>query len=236
MKTKVALLAAGKHHTGREDANGSRMTRKRKCGRELLLEEVLEGLAGVAVAGRRGVAVHGRLLRVGGGRGVLLHGHAEFVELAIVARVFGGNALRDGLGALKLRAAIEEAALLAAMQLKIALGAGAAGVETVGEHRAAIGAATPRHRADHARRPRTELIRARTALRRLAVVRPFFLFALFCIAVTAVTILAIHKRLHTAQREKPTQGLSPRKREWGRALFRQALKASLPFFASLTLR
>src|SRR5216683_213609 len=61
--------------------------------------------------GRRG----GRssLLRVGGWRGVFLHGGAKFVEGAVVLRVLGGDALRNRLRAFKLRAAVEETALLA---------------------------------------------------------------------------------------------------------------------------
>jgi len=84
----------------------------------LLLEEVLEGLAGVVVTrrgsrGGRGVA----LLRVRSGGGVFLHGGAEFVKGAVVLGVLGGDALGNRLGALKLRGAIEETTLLAAMQL-----------------------------------------------------------------------------------------------------------------------
>src|SRR5713226_1047956 len=130
----------------------------------LLLEKVLEGLAGVVVArrGRRG----GRssLLRVGSGCGVFFHGGAKFVEGAVVLRVFGCNALRNRLRAFKLRAAVEEAALFATVQLESALGTLAIGVEAAGEHRAAIGTARAGHGADHARRSRTELIGARTAL------------------------------------------------------------------------
>src|ERR1700724_3308680 len=69
--------------------------------RQLLLEEVLEGLAGVVVArrgsrGGRGVA----FLRVGGRGGVFLDGGAEFVESAVVLSVLGREALGNGLGAL----------------------------------------------------------------------------------------------------------------------------------------
>src|SRR6266478_6456592 len=46
-------------------------------------------------------------------------------------------------------------------------------------------------------RARAKLIGARAALRRLAVVRPVLLILLFRVAITAVTILSIHKRLRT---------------------------------------
>ena len=74
-------------------------------------------------------------------RGVFFNGHAEFVKLAIVLRVLGSDALGNGLGALELRAGIEEAALLAAVQFKLALGTFAVGVEAGSQDRAAIGAA-----------------------------------------------------------------------------------------------
>src|ERR1700719_4856938 len=95
----------------------------------LLLEEVIEGLAGIVVArrgsrGGRAVA----LLRVGGGRGVFLHGGAEFVEGAVVLGVLGRDALRNRLGAFKLSGAIEETALLAAMELQSAFWTLAGGV------------------------------------------------------------------------------------------------------------
>ena len=165
----------------------------------LLFEEILEGLAGVVVArrGRRG----GRssLLRVRGGRGVFFHGGAKFVEGAVVLCVLGSDAFGNRLRAFKLRAAVEEAALFATVQLESALGALAVGVEAAGEHCAAIGTARACHGADHARRSRSELIGARTALRRLAVVRAFLLVLLFRVAIAAVTILSIHKRLHTPE-------------------------------------
>src|SRR5206468_7721758 len=53
---------------------------------------------------------------------LFLNGHAKFVERAVVAGVLGRDALANRLGALELRASIEEAALLAAMQFELALG------------------------------------------------------------------------------------------------------------------
>jgi hypothetical protein len=163
----------------------------------LLFEEILEGLAGVVVArrGRRGGV--SSLLCVGGGGGVFLDRCAKFVEGAVVLRILGCDALWDGLGAFKLRAAVEETALFATVQLESALGTLAIGVEAAGEHRAAIGTARACDGADHARRARAELIGARTALRRLAVMRAFLFVLLFRVAITAVTILSIHKRLRT---------------------------------------
>jgi hypothetical protein len=165
----------------------------------LLLEKVLESLTRVVVArrGRRGGV--GSLLCVGGGGGVFFDRCTKFIEGAVVLRILGCDALWDGLGAFKLRAAVEEAALFATVQLESALGALAVGVEAAGEHCAAIGTARACHGADHARRSRAELIGARTALRRLAVVRAFLLVLLFRVAIAAVTILSIHKRLHTPE-------------------------------------
>jgi hypothetical protein len=167
--------------------------------RDLLLKQVLEGLAGVAVARRRRGAIAvaaGALLGVRSWRGVFFYGGAEFVERAVVADVLGRDALLDWLRALKLRAGIEEAALLATVQLEAAFGALAIGIEAVAEYGAAIGAARAGDRADHARGARAELIGlAGTARRRLAIFATLSLILFFRIAVSAMTILAIHKRL-----------------------------------------
>ena len=165
----------------------------------LLLEEVFEGLTGIVVArrGRRG----GRssLLCVGRWCGVLFNGGAKFIERAIVLGVLGRDAVGNRLRALKLRAAVEETALLATMQFKSALGTLTFGIKAAGEHGTAIGATRACNGANHARRARTELIGARTTLRRLAVMRAVFLVLLFRVAITAVIILSIHKRLHTPE-------------------------------------
>jgi len=134
-------------------------------------------------------------LGVGGGSGIFFYGHAEFVELAIILCVFGSDALGDGLRALELGAGIEEATLLATVKLELALRTLPIGVETGGEDGAAIGAAAARNGADHARGARAELIGARPALRRLAILALLPFCAFFRVAVTAVTVLAIHKRL-----------------------------------------
>src|SRR6266478_2211516 len=165
----------------------------------LLLEEILKGLAGVVVARRRGRRRRNLGgLGVGSGSGIFFNGGAEFVELAVVLRVFWRDAFRDRLRTLKLCSGIEKAALLAGVQLELALGALTVGIEAGRQHRAAIGAARARHGADHAGRARPELIAARTALRRLAIVRFFFLLLLFRVAIPAVTVLSIHKRLRPA--------------------------------------
>jgi hypothetical protein len=133
-------------------------------------------------------------LGVGCGSRVFFDGHAELVELAIVLGVFRSDAFGDGLRTLELGAGIEEATLLAAVKLKLAFGTLAVGIEAGSENSAAIGASTARNGTDHARRARAELIGARTALRRLAFVFLFFV-AFLRVAVAAMTVLSIHKRL-----------------------------------------
>jgi hypothetical protein len=81
----------------------------------LAFEEILEGLAGVAVAGRGGGGGRGSLLGVGGWSGVFFYRGPNFVEGAIIFCVLGSDALGNGLGALELGARVEEAALLAAV-------------------------------------------------------------------------------------------------------------------------
>jgi len=161
----------------------------------LFLEEVFEGLAGVARARRRRSDGAGGL-RVGSGRGVFLDGHAKFVEGAGVLGVFGGDARANWLRALELCAGIEKAALLAAVEFELALGTLAVRIETRGEDSAAIGTAGAGDGPDHARGARAELVgAARAARRRLLFVRALALLTFFGIAVAAMTILTIHKRL-----------------------------------------
>src|SRR5215831_5027750 len=161
----------------------------------LLLEEVFESLAGVTGTRRSGCAGTGGL-RVRCRRGVLFDGHPKFVELAMVLGVFGGDAFLNRLRAFELRAGVEEAALLATMQFELALGALAIGIETRGEDSAAIGTAGPGDRPHHPRGARPELVGAAGAAGwRFFFVRAIALLTLLRIAVTAMTILAIHKRL-----------------------------------------
>jgi hypothetical protein len=71
----------------------------------------------------------------------------------------------------------------------------------VGEDCAAVGAASAGYGADHARGARAELIGTWAALRGLAIVAVitiaglFFFFVLLGIAVAAMAVLSIHKRL-----------------------------------------
>jgi hypothetical protein len=134
-------------------------------------------------------------LSVGSGGGVLFDGHAELVEFAVVLRVLGSDAFGDWLRALELGARIEEAALLATVKLELALGTFAIGVETGGEDGTTVGTSAAGDGAYHARGARAELIGARTALWRFAVVTLFPFFAFFRVAVAAMTVLSIHKRL-----------------------------------------
>ena len=179
------------------------MGRPRNGRAGLLLEQVFEGLARIGWTARNRLRKSGgnlRRLLIGGGSGVLLDGGAEFVELAIVLAVFGSDAFRDRLRAFKLRAGIEKAALFAAMKFGVALGAGAFGVETRGEDRAAIGAAGASDGADHARSAGTEMIvlSAGTALWGLTFGARLLFF--IGIAIAAMTVLTIHKILRTLAR------------------------------------
>ena len=163
---------------------------------KLFLEKVLEGLAGVVGSrrGSNGSGSHLSRLGVGGRSGVFFDGHAKLIKLAVVLCVLGSDAFGDGLRALELGAGIEEAALFAAVKLKLAFGTLAVGVEAGGKNGAAVGTAAARDCADHSWRARAELIGARTALRRLPLML-FFLIAFFRVAVAAMTVLSIHKRL-----------------------------------------
>jgi len=162
---------------------------------ELLLEEILESLASVIGARGRGGSVP-RGLRVGSRRGVLFDGHPKFVEGAIVLGILVGDAFFNRLRAFELRAGVEEAALLATMQLELTLRTFDIGIETRGEDSTAIRTAGARYSSDHARGARAELIgTARAAGWRLLFVRALALLTLLRIAVTAMTILTIHKRL-----------------------------------------
>ena len=140
----------------------------------LLLKKIFKGLASIGWTA-------GSWLRKGGGdlcglligrwRGIFFDGGAKFIELTVVLAVLGSNALGNRLGAFKLRAGIEEAALLAAMELGVALWTGAGGVESRDENRTAIGAACAGYGADHSGGAGPEMIvlASRSALRRFAL-------------------------------------------------------------------
>jgi len=166
----------------------------------LLLEQILERLSRIERP-RGGRRFRGNLggLRVGCGRRVLLHRHPEFVEVAIVLGILRRYARRHRLRAFELCASIKEPALLAAMQLETTLRTFALGIEARHQHRSTIRAASPRYRADHARRSRPQVIGrpTRSTLGWFAILSFsfFVLFLLFGLTIAAVTVLAIHKRL-----------------------------------------
>jgi len=114
----------------------------------------------------------------------------------MVLGVLGGDALFNRLRAFELRASIEETALLAAVQLELALGTFAVGIKTRGEDGATIGAARAGDGSHHARCAGAELVGAARAARwRFFFVRALALLTFLRVAVTAMTILTIHKRL-----------------------------------------
>jgi len=115
----------------------------------------------------------------------------------LILDVLGSNAFRDGLRAFELNAGIEEAALFAGVQFELAFGAGTVGIETGGENRTAVGAAAAGDRADHAGGAGAELIGAAgSAGRGLSVMMNFLLLVVFFrVAIPAVAVLSIHKRL-----------------------------------------
>lgn len=116
---------------GNAPASESGRYRVKESKAGLLLEEVLERLAGVIGTRRSGRAGAGGLgVRSGGG--VLFDGHAKLVELAMVLGILGGDAFFNRLGALELRARVEKAALLTAMQFELALRAFTIRIETRG--------------------------------------------------------------------------------------------------------
>src|SRR5208337_389620 len=85
------------------------------------------------------------------------------------------------------------------MQLAIAFGALALGVEARDKHRATIGTSRACDRAYHPGRPRAQMIAsaARAALRRFALmpILLLVLLLLFRLVIAAMAVLAIHKCL-----------------------------------------
>src|SRR5713226_4396786 len=139
--------------------------------RYLLLEQIFKSLAGVIRARRRhGYRACGSRLRVGGWGCIFFHGHAKFIKFTAVLRVFRGEALRDRLRTFKLRSGIKKPALLATVQLKLALGTCSVGIESRRKHGAAIGTTRSGHRSYHARGPRSELIGSARPARRWPLV------------------------------------------------------------------
>src|SRR2546428_188094 len=122
-------------------------------------------------------------------RSIFFNGHAEFVKGTGVLCVLRRDAFLDRLGAFELRAGIEKAALFAAVQFGLALGALPVGIESRCEHSTAIGTARAGDRADHTGRAGAELIgAARSAGGGLTFVL-VLLVLLFRVPVTPVTIL-----------------------------------------------
>src|SRR5580692_4553958 len=101
---------------------------RRDQNRGLLFEEILECLAGVVGA------------QAGWGGGFLFAGDADFVERAVVARIFLGHALFHRLHALEAASGIEIHALLAGMEFEAALRAKTRWRDRL-EDRATLGAA-----------------------------------------------------------------------------------------------
>jgi hypothetical protein len=159
---------------------------------ELFLEEILESPA--SVIGARYASGNGGRIGVGNWRGILLESHAKLEKLAGVAGVLSRNGHLDGLGTLKLRAAIEMEALLAGVELEFATGALAESFIAGPEDSAAIGAAGANDVGDHARRVRAEhivLLGARLGRARLAF---FFLFAAIFILIAPCFVLPLHRQ------------------------------------------
>jgi hypothetical protein len=191
----------------------------------LLLKEIVEGLAGVA--GTRNMLGGNRWPRHGSRRGgVFFNGGAKFVELAIVLLVLARDAFRNRLHAFKSRGRIEIGALLAGMQLERALRALAFGVETRLQNGAAIRASRARDGAHHARRARSNLF-----LSGMAFGRPFLFFlGLFGTHVAPLLILPIQGNL----RGRPASYAEPDNEtqinlklinyfaKWGREIFAPA--------------
>ena len=161
----------------------------------LFLKEIFEGLARVqGTCGGQWSLRDIVGLRVARGSGIFFYSGAEAVEGAVVFYVFGCDAFGHGLRALKAGAGIEEAALLAAVELELAFGAGTLGVESGSEYRTAVGAAGASDGADHARGARAELIRSAGSAGGWFLRPIFFVFALR-VAIAAVIVLTIHTSL-----------------------------------------
>ncbi len=168
---------------------------------DLFLEKILECLAGIA--GTRNVPGGNRWSRNGGRRRrIFFDRGAEFVEPAIVPLVLARNAFGNGLHAFKPRARIEIRALLAGMQVESALRTLSFRIETRLQHGATIRTSRARDRADHARRPRSDLILSRMAFR-----RPFLFFlGLVRTHVAVLLILPLQMNLRGRQ---PSYAESP---------------------------
>ena len=156
----------------------------------LLLKEVLEGLAGVARTGNV-LGGSGRSRNGSRRRRIFFNRRAKFVEPAIVPLILAGDAFQNRLHAFKSRGRIKIGALLAAMQLESALRALAFRIETRLQNGAAIRTSRARDCPHHARRARSNLF-----LPGMAFGRPFlFLLGLVRTHIAPLFILPLQGNL-----------------------------------------
>jgi hypothetical protein len=118
--------------------------RDKRANSSLLLEEILEG----------GSRIHGpRRTR---GRSFLFHPDAHGIKSTLIALVFPGDPLRNGLRAFKPTGGVEISALPAGVQFEAALRAFSDWLRYGRQQGAALRAARNRMRARHLQRPRTK--------------------------------------------------------------------------------
>jgi hypothetical protein len=178
--------------SGCEKDAQTRMSVPLKDRGELLLEEVLEGLAGAAgTRGGAGMFLLGAVgRRVSDGSGIFFNRHAQLEKGAVV---FGGlfqDRLGNRLRAFKLRAGIEIHAHFAAVDFVAALGAQAFGVKAVRQNIAAAAATRVQNSADHARSAGADLFLARgTGV--LLFLGPLLAIAFFGLAGILVAVLPV---------------------------------------------
>lgn len=171
--------------------------------RRLFLKEIVEGAAGVSgPGGTAGIlALRGSRGRGGDGRGIFFDGHAAFVEFAIVAGVFFGDAFRNRLSAFEARAGVKMNALLAAMQLETTLGTFRIRIGSGSQSVTASRAARAHHGANHVRRARADLFLASRARQGSA----FALLWLFRTIGVLVTMLSIFRQTNLRRALHPVR-------------------------------
>src|SRR6202042_1239636 len=108
---------------------------------------------------------------------------------ARVARILFRNPFRNILGAFELRASVEIHALLAGVQLQLALGALPEDVESRREHRTAVRAARPDDGANHTWSSRPHLLLPRARLWRPIRAVAFFFRAIPTLLIALLLIL-----------------------------------------------
>ncbi len=174
--------------------------KNRRNPNALLLKQILKRLPRIHRPSLcRGFYRYLSRLHVGCRRSVFFYRRAKLIKFAVVFRVFRGHSGGNGLRTFKLHSAIEEPALFAAMQFKIALWAFPVRVKSCHQHRSAVRTSRTRHRSYHPRRAWTEMVRrtSRSALRRLPIrlISLLLFILLLGVSIAAVTVLAIHKCL-----------------------------------------